>query len=63
MITHTIESYWIPSQKKPPPPPPPPPPSQKKTKSKLQIYRIRLNSKFLNFETNITQDTPPEIAW
>ena len=49
MITHTIESYWI--------------PSQKKTKSKLQIYRIRLNSKFLNFETNITQDTPPEIAW
>ena len=72
MITHTIESYWIPSQKKPPPPPPPPMithtiesywiPSQKKTKSKLQIYRIRLNSKFLNFETNITQDTPPEIA-
>ena len=26
MITHTIESYWI--------------PSQKKTKSKLQLYRI-----------------------
>ena len=29
MITHTIESYWI--------------PSQKKTKSKLQIKKIRQN--------------------
>ena len=29
MITHTIELYWI--------------PSQKKTKSKLQILRIRQN--------------------
>ena len=34
MITHTIESYWI--------------PSQKKTKSKLQIWRIRQNFKFWN---------------
>ena len=30
MIIHTIESYWI--------------PSQKKTKSNLQIYKIRQNS-------------------
>ena len=44
MITHTIESYWI--------------PSQKKTKSKLQIERIQQNLKFLNFETNITRGTP-----
>ena len=49
MITHTIESYWI--------------PSQKKTKSKLQIYKIRQNFKFLNFETGITSDTPSEVAW
>ena len=49
MITHTIESYWI--------------PSQKKTKSKLQISRICQNFKFLNFETNITRDTPSEVAW
>ena len=47
MITHNIESYWI--------------PSQKKTKSKLQILRIR--QKFLNIETNITRDTPSEVAW
>ena len=33
MITHTIKSYWI--------------PTQKKTKSKLQIWRIRQNFKFL----------------
>ena len=39
MITHTIESYWI--------------PSQKKTKSKLQILSIRQNFKFFNFETTI----------
>ena len=32
MITHTIESYWI--------------PSQKKTKSKLQILKIRKNLNF-----------------
>ena len=32
---HTIESYWI--------------SSQKKTKSKLQIYKIRQNFKFLKF--------------
>ena len=43
MITHTIESYWI--------------PSQKKTKSKLQIKKIRQNFKFFNFETGITRDT------
>ena len=49
MITHTIESYWI--------------PSQKKTKSKLQIKRICQNFKFLNFETGITRDTPSEVAW
>ena len=49
MITHTIESYWI--------------PRQKKTKSKLQISRISQNFKFLNFETNITHNTPSEIAW
>ena len=49
MITHTIKSYWI--------------PSQKKTKLKLQILRIRQNFKFLNFETNITSDTPSEVAW
>ena len=44
MITHTIESYWI--------------PSQKKTKSKLQIKRIHQNFKFSNIETSITRDTP-----
>ena len=49
MITHTIESYWI--------------PSQKKTKSKLQILKIRQNFKFLNLEMGITRDTPPEVAW
>ena len=49
MITHTIESYWI--------------SSQKKTKSKLQILRIRKNFKFFNFVTNITRDTPSEVAW
>ena len=32
MITHTIESYWI--------------PSQKMTKSKLQILKIRQNLNF-----------------
>ena len=37
MITHTIESYWI--------------PSQNNTKSKLQIWWICQNFKFLNFET------------
>ena len=36
MIAHSIESYWI--------------PSQKKTKSKLQNLRIRHNFKFLNFK-------------
>ena len=50
MITHTIKSYWI-------------VPSQKNTKSKLQIQRIRQNIKFLNFETNITHNTPSEVAW
>ena len=44
MITHTIDSYWI--------------PSQKKTKSKLQIEKIRQNLKFLNFETGILRYTP-----
>ena len=44
MIIYTIESYWI--------------PSQKKTKSKLQIKKIRQNFKFLNFEMGITRDTP-----
>ena len=34
MITHTIESYWI--------------PSQKKTKSKIQILKIPQNFKFCN---------------
>ena len=41
-ITHTIESYWISSQKK----------------SKLQILKNCQNYKFFNFETNITRDTP-----
>ena len=49
MITHTIESYWI--------------PSQKKTKSKLQIKIMRQNFEFLSFETDITRDTPSEVAW
>ena len=49
MITHTIESYWI--------------PSQKMTKLKLQILKIRQNFKLLNFETDITRDTPSEVAW
>ena len=49
MITHTIESYWI--------------PSQKKTKSKLQILKIRQNFKFLNFDMDIMHDTPSEVAW
>ena len=35
MITHPIESYWI--------------PSQKMTKSKLQILKIRQNFKFIKF--------------
>ena len=48
MITHTIESYWI--------------QSQKKTKSKSQIKRIRKNFNFFNFETNTTRDTPSEVA-
>ena len=48
MIIHSIESYWL--------------PSQKKTKSKLQILRIRQKFKFFNFETNITRDTPSEVA-
>ena len=48
MITHTIESYWI--------------PSQKKTKSKLQIKNNRQNFKLLNFETGITRDTPSKVA-
>ena len=34
-----------------------------KTKSKLQIKKIRQNFKFLNFETGITCDTPSEVAW
>ena len=49
MITHTIESYWI--------------PSQKMTKLKLQILKIRQNFKLLSFETDITRDTPSEVAW
>ena len=49
MITHTIESYWI--------------PSQKKTKSKSQILKNRQNFKFLNFEMGIIHDTPSEVAW
>ena len=49
MITHAIESYWI--------------PSQKKMKSQLQIEKIRQNIKFLNFEMNITRDTPSLVAW
>ena len=49
MITHNIESYWI--------------PSQKKTKSKLQILKICQNFKLLNCETVITRDTPSEVAW
>ena len=49
MITHSIESYWI--------------PSQKKTKSKFQIWRIRQNFIFSYLETNITRDTPSEVAW
>ena len=36
MITHTIDSYWI--------------PSQNKTKSKLQIQRVCQNFKYFNFE-------------
>ena len=47
MITHTIESYWI--------------PSQKRTKSKLKnLAKLFF---FLNFETNITCDTPSGVAW
>ena len=49
MITHTTESYWI--------------PSHENTKSKLHIQRICQNYKFLNFETNFTRDTPSEVAW
>ena len=49
MITHTIESYWI--------------PSQKMTKSKLQTLKIRQNFKFLNFETDVIRNTPSEVAW
>ena len=49
MITHTIESYWI--------------PSQKMTKLKFHIVKIRQNFKFLKFETGSTRDTPSEVAW
>ena len=49
MITHTIESYSI--------------PSQKKTKSNLQILTICQNFKFFIFERNMTRDTPSEVAW
>ena len=48
MITHTIESYWI--------------PSQKKTKSKSHILKNRPNFIFFNFEIGITRDTPSEVA-
>ena len=44
MITHTIESYWI--------------PSQKKTKSNLHIQRICQKFQFWNFKVNFTRDTP-----
>ena len=44
MITNTIQSYWI--------------QSQKKTKSKLQIKRICQNYKFVKFETNFACDRP-----
>ena len=49
MITHTIESYWI--------------PSRKKTKSELQISRICQNLIFFYFETNFARDTPLKVAW
>ena len=39
MNTHTIDSYWN--------------PSQNKTKSKLQVERICQNFKFVNFETTL----------
>ena len=47
MITHTIESYWI--------------PSKKKTKSKLQNDKDL--PKYLNFETDFIWSTPSKIAW
>ena len=43
LITHTIDSYWI--------------PSQKETKSKLQIEIICQNFKLYNFDINFTRDT------
>ena len=49
IITHTIESYWI--------------PSQKMTKWKLQIVKIPQNLKLFNFETGISRETPFEVAW
>ena len=43
MITHTSESYWI--------------PSEKKKKSKLQIYRICQNFKYETDPISIVEDT------
>ena len=48
MITHTIDSYQI--------------PSQNKTKSKLQIWKIWQKLKFLNFAKIFTWNTPSEVA-
>ena len=47
MITHTIESYWI--------------RSQKKTKSKLQIKNIGQNFKFFNFQMGTEGQTDKVI--
>ena len=46
MITHSIESYWIPGQMKTKP-----------------SYKFKEFTIFLNFEKDITRDTPSEVAW
>ena len=48
MITHTIDSYSI--------------PSQSKAKSKLEILRICQNVNYFNFENNFKFSTSAEVA-
>ena len=38
-------------------------PKSKENKVKLQIKKKRQNFNFFNIETNITRDTPSEVAW
>ena len=53
MITHTIRQWLghIGSQVK------------RRQGQSYKFKEFRQNFKFLNFETNITRDTPSEVAW